>query len=312
MSAVDVHPLYSPWGRFGLYSFFIDGSEPAIIDTGIASSPADGIAAALLQLGRRVEDVRWIFLTHGHIDHIGGAHALWEMTGRQAKVVIHEADAPFLRSRRTHVDEYLAARGRYINDADGEAKLTAICERAISGEMEPHLLVRDGDEIVLGPDVTIQVHCVPGHTAGHIAFYSASAMAQPVLFCGDTLFSGGCGRLFEGTPAQMQHSLDALAALPDATQVCCAHEYTLSNLRFALAVEPNNAALLHHMEHCEALRAQGRPTLPSSMVLERSINPFLRTRETAVVAAAHRHDTRIHPQQAHEVLAALRAWKNDF
>ena len=146
MNAVDVHTLFSPWGRFGLYSFFIDGPEPTIIDTGIASSPSTGIAEGLKKLGRRVEDLQWILLTHGHIDHVGGAYALWEMTGRKAKVVIHEADVPFLKSRRAHVEEYLNARGRYINDSEGEAKLTATCLAAISGEMEPHLVVRHGDE----------------------------------------------------------------------------------------------------------------------------------------------------------------------
>ncbi|MFD7730348.1 MBL fold metallo-hydrolase, partial [Kitasatospora phosalacinea] len=108
---VAVHPLVSPWGRFGLYSFFVDAPEPAIVDTGIATSPAEGMAPALAALGRRIEDVRWILLTHGHIDHVGGAHALRELTGGRAKVVVHRADAPFLRSRRAHVDEYLAGRG---------------------------------------------------------------------------------------------------------------------------------------------------------------------------------------------------------
>ncbi len=108
-----------------------------------------------------------------------------------------------------------------------------------------------------------QVIDVPGHTAGHIAYFTDEDDGGPLLFCGDTLFSGGCGRLFEGTPAQMLASLDALAALPDATRVCCAHEYTLSNLRFARAVEPGNEALAAYQRHCEDLRARGEPTLPS-------------------------------------------------
>ncbi|BAS12338.1 hypothetical protein AHiyo8_06410 [Arthrobacter sp. Hiyo8] len=161
-----VHPLVSPWGRFGLYSFFIDTAEPAIVDTGIASSPADGMVPALEAIGRRIEDVRWILLTHGHIDHIGGAYALWELTGRRAQVVIHEADAPFLRSRRAHVDEYLSGRAQYLQDPDGEAKLTAATNAVISGEMEPTLLVRGGETIPLGGGATVSVHSLPGHTPG--------------------------------------------------------------------------------------------------------------------------------------------------
>lgn len=193
MSVVDIHPLFSQWGRFGLYSFFIDGSEPAIVDTGIASSPAEGIAPALKQLGRRIEDVRWILLTHGHIDHLGGAHALWELTGRKAKVVIHEADVHLLRSRRAHVEEYLDARGRYLNDAQGEAKLTAACQAAISGEMEPDLIVRHGDEISLGPDVKISVHSVPGHTAGSVAYV---VEGQRDVFVGDAVQIHGAANGF--------------------------------------------------------------------------------------------------------------------
>ncbi len=193
MSKVDVHALYSQWGRFNLYSFFIDGSEPAIVDTGIASSPAGGIAEGLRKLGRRVEDVRWILLTHGHIDHMGGAYALWELTGRKAKVVIHEADVPFLKSRRAHVEEYLEARGRYIGDKDGEAKLTAACLAAISGEMEPHVVVRDGDELSLGPDVTVKVHSVPGHTAGSVAY---EVMGQGDVLAGDAVQIHGAANGF--------------------------------------------------------------------------------------------------------------------
>jgi hydroxyacylglutathione hydrolase len=153
---------------------------------------------------------------------------------------------------------------------------------------------------------------VPGHTAGHIAYYCADVDGAPVLFCGDTLFSGGCGRLFEGTPAQMLASLDALAALPGDTRVCCAHEYTLSNLKFARAVEPANAALLQYTAACEALRGAGQPTLPARMATECGINPFLRTREASVAQAARAFDAGVDPHDAVAVLAALRQWKNEF
>ncbi len=152
---------------------------------------------------------------------------------------------------------------------------------------------------------------VPGHTAGHIAYYCADIDGAPLLFCGDTLFSAGCGRLFEGTPAQMLDSLDRLAALPGNTRVCCTHEYTLSNLKFALAVEPGNADLIHYATQCETLRADHQPTLPSTLAQELKINPFLRTREPTVTDAARAH-------AGHEadgevgVFAVIRQWKNEF
>lgn len=116
---------------------------------------------------------------------------------------------------------------------------------------------------------------VPGHTAGHIAYHFAEA---GVLFCGDTLFAMGCGRLFEGTPAQMYASLGKLAALPPETAVYCAHEYTLGNGRFALSAEPDNPALVARMIEVEAARAEGLPTVPTTIALERATNPFLRAR----------------------------------
>jgi len=171
--------------------------------------------------------------------------------------------------------------------------------------------VRGGD-VVQALGGPWQVLDVPGHTSGHIAFCSAAAQHAPVLFCGDTLFSGGCGRLFEGTPAQMQASLDALAALPDDTLVCCAHEYTLANLRFAQAVEPDNAPLAQYLRQCQQLRDNQLPTLPATLGVERAINPFLRTRHSGVAAAARRFDAQVNPQDPVSVLAALRQWKNSF
>ena len=151
---------------------------------------------------------------------------------------------------------------------------------------------------------------MPGHTSGHIAFFTEDGGAEPMLFCGDTLFSGGCGRLFEGTPAQMHHSLSRLASLPGPTRVCCGHEYTLSNLKFARAVEPKNHDLADYNVWCEAQRAINEPTLPSSIATERLVNPFLRCAEPGVALVAQtRGATSTDPVA---VLAALRQWKNEF
>jgi hydroxyacylglutathione hydrolase len=180
-----------------------------------------------------------------------------------------------------------------------------------AGEDMPEPLVRlgGGAQIqVLGLDFSVLD--VPGHTAGHIAYYSADMDGQPLLFCGDTLFSAGCGRLFEGTPAQMLASLDQLAALPGNTRVCCTHEYTLSNLRFARAVEPGNQALQQYSRACEDLRARQLPTLPSNMALEHDINPFLRSRLAGVTQAVQAIDPSARDEIA--VFAALREWKNRF
>jgi len=177
----------------------------------------------------------------------------------------------------------------------------------------PFTPVMHGDHLeLLGQ--TVAVLDVPGHTAGHVAYFLPNAPHSPVLFCGDTLFSGGCGRIFEGTPAQMLASLDSLAALPPTTRVCCAHEYTLSNLRFALAVEPGNTDLQTYMAQCQQLRAQGTPTLPAQLGTELQINPFLRARHPRVRHAVAQHAELSALEQTDDVavFAALREWKNDF
>jgi len=213
-----------------------------------------------------------ILVTHHHADHVGGVDVLRQATGAMV----------------------FGPAGETIP--------------------EPYRPLGDGDVAeVLG--LPFSVIDVPGHTAGHIAYFLPAHAAPdgvPLLFCGDTLFSGGCGRLFEGTPQQMLHSLDALAALPGETRVCCAHEYTLSNLRFARAVEPTNDTLARYQADCEALRARGLPTLPSRIDTERSINPFLRSRQDSVRATVGAH-AGLPPQAPDtDVFAALRQWKNNF
>ena len=253
MSApVAVHPLVSPWGRFGLYSFYIDAPEPAVVDTGIATSPAEGMAPALARLGRRIEDVRWILLTHGHVDHVGGAHALWELTGRRAQVVVHEADAHLVRSRRAHVDAYLQVRDRYLQDPEGMEKQAEQARSAISGELEPHMLVHGGESLSLGGDVRVRVHAIPGHTPGSVAY---EIEGQGDVFVGDAVQVHGAANGFPGYED------------PDA--------YRASLLRLREEVRPRRLYLGHPyrsadgVAHDVVLQArQARQALQESLDLE--------------------------------------------
>lgn len=169
------------------------------------------------------------------------------------------------------------------------------------------IALKEGDRVSLPAlELELQVLEVPGHTLGHIAYYGNN-----MLFCGDTLFSGGCGRLFEGTPEQMYRSLSRLAALPGSTQVYCAHEYTQSNLAFCHAVEPGNTALLSYMKEVAKCRQQDVPTLPSSIERENAVNVFLRVAQPEVRAAAQMQALR-ELNEEHEIFAALRRWKDHF
>lgn len=169
--------------------------------------------------------------------------------------------------------------------------------------------VKGGDQImVLG--TTFQVIDVPGHTLDHIAFFSEQTK-QPLLFCGDTLFVAGCGRIFEGTPKQMHDSLIKLSLLPSNTAIYCAHEYTLTNLDFAKTVEPDNNIIKKYIIKCKQLRNQNLPTLPSSIADELQINPFLRSDQNSVKHAAQIHIGAPIASTA-EVFKVIRAWKDDF
>lgn len=167
----------------------------------------------------------------------------------------------------------------------------------------------EGDSFVI-PELDLQfsVIDVPGHTAGHIAYYADAAQS---LFCGDTLFAGGCGRLFEGTPAQMVESLAKLTALPDDTRVYCAHEYTLSNLKFAQAVDGSNSDLVQRIAAEQAKRNRNEPTVPSTIGLEKKTNPFLRYQEPKVLDRLQT-EGKIAAREPIAAFAALREWKNSF
>lgn len=224
---VPVYPLASPWGRFHLYSYLIDAPELAIVDTGITTSPVEGMQPALEALGRRIEDVRWILLTHGHIDHMGGAHALWELTGRTAEVVIGAADAPLLRSRQAHVDLYFDVRDRYLDNPNARDEQIAAANFAISGEFEPTRTVLGGEQLDLG-GVQLNVHAIPGHTAGSVAYEIAG---QGDVFVGDAAQIHGAANGFPGyeDPLAYRNSLEFLANELDISRLFLGHPYRRSD-----------------------------------------------------------------------------------
>ena len=170
--------------------------------------------------------------------------------------------------------------------------------------------VDDGDQIDIGP-WRFTVIGIPGHTRSHVAFHGHDLEGTGLLFCGDTLFSLGCGRMFEGTPAQMHASLQSLAALPGETLVCCGHEYTLANAVFATIVDPGNPALRECAAEVQRLRAVGLPSLPVTIASERACNPFLRCEDPAVRAAVEHHVGQA-LDSAVDVFAGLRHWKDGF
>ncbi|MDF2180844.1 hydroxyacylglutathione hydrolase [Neptuniibacter sp. CAU 1671] len=168
--------------------------------------------------------------------------------------------------------------------------------------------LRDGETINLFGH-TLEIKATPGHTLDHICYFKPGT--QPQLFCGDTLFLAGCGRLFEGTAEQMLDAMNYFQSLPEQTEVYCTHEYSLANLKFAAAVEPNNQAISTITAQCQALRSENQPTLPSHLITEQQINPFMRTAQDDVIAAAETFSGKTGLSQI-EVLAAIREWKNQF
>jgi hydroxyacylglutathione hydrolase len=247
---------------------------------------------------------------------------LWLIHDGSSAAVVDPGDAaPVLAALRAHGLTLTAIllTHHHSDHTGGVAELLAHYpavvfgprKEAITGVARP--LGQDDVIDVPGLDLRLSVLDVPGHTAGHIAYVRAADQHGPGwLFCGDTLFAGGCGRLFEGTPAQMMDSLGKLAALPGDTLVYCAHEYTLSNLRFAVAVEPDNAALRARVSREQAKRQDGVPTVPSTIAIERESNPFLRVTQAAIVASLEAAGKLAPGAAPVNAFAALRQWKNSF
>ncbi|MGH8398921.1 MAG: hydroxyacylglutathione hydrolase [Gammaproteobacteria bacterium] len=261
------------------YIWLLAGAKSAaVVDPGDA-------APVVLALAERQLNLASVLITHHHSDHMGGASALAQQFGCPVFGPAGEAIAA-------------------VTNPLGEGQYAEIAPLA----------------------ARFRVLDIPGHTAGHIAYASRDAdalecripgnptmarLVKNIVFCGDTLFSAGCGRLFEGNAAQMIASLDKLAALPDTTAVCCGHEYTVANLRFARTVEPGNRDILEYAEEAAERRRRYLPTLPSLLGRERRVNPFLRCSEPAVIAAAQAYAGR-ELRGPIEVFTVIRNWKDRF
>jgi hydroxyacylglutathione hydrolase len=240
---------------------------------------------------------------------------VWALRRGDHAVVVDPGEArpvlAYLREQNLRLSAILNTH-HHADHVGGNAELLAHFKVPVYGPHDDRIAtvshrVREGDRFTLQDiGLDLQVFEIPAHTKSHIAFYG-----DGMLFCGDTLFACGCGRLFEGTPAHMHAALTKLAQLPAATRVYCGHEYTLSNIKFAQAVEAGNPELVKWEQSAAALRARDEPTVPSTLEQELRANPFMRCAQPAVVAAASKHAGK--PlTDAVSVLGALREWKNNF
>lgn len=241
---------------------------------------------------------------------------IWCLHNQTHAVIVDPGDADpvlaYLKAHKLTLSAILITHHHH-DHTGGIAKLaSAYPEVPIIGPRGNHIRgitksVSQGDSVHLAiMNLHFQVMEVPGHTLDHIAFFG-----HGMVFCGDTLFSVGCGRLFEGSPEQMLHSLNKLKRLPDDTKVCCAHEYTLANIEFALAVEGSNSALKDYKQWAEQQRSEAKPTLPSTMAEQKKINPFLRSHELSVKTAAEAYCEKSLDDDV-AVFTVIRSWKDKF
>lgn len=243
---------------------------------------------------------------------------IWAIHNDSQAVVVDPGDAaPVLEFLSAHNLALTAifCTHRHNDHIGGIAKLRAVYNVPVFGrrhEQNPYIThdLREGMQVRLDAfDLVFDIMELPGHLDDHIAYFAAKVFPE-ILFCGDVLFGAGCGRNFEGTVAQLHHSLQRLSKLPDTTLVYCAHEYTASNLRFALASDPDNPAVQQRIETTRQQRAANLPTVPSTIALEKATNPFLRCTQTAIIHALQRYGLKDTDELA--VFTALREWRNKF
>lgn len=249
---------------------------------------------------------------------------IWAIINKNVATLVDPGDAnvciAFLEQNKLTLSTILITH-HHSDHTGGIKQLVNYCQQkqwplsvyGPANESIPHCDVKlvENDSVVLDElGIKFSVIDLPGHTAGHIAYYTKS-LSTPILFCGDTLFSGGCGRLFEGSPEQMLNSLTKLADLPENTQVYCTHEYTQANLMFALTVEPNNQDLVNYHNKVNQLRSKGLATIPSTIELEKQINPFLRCHTQSIQASAQQFETGTRATPL-DTFTSIRRWKDQF
>lgn len=242
---------------------------------------------------------------------------IWTLHDRKHAVVVDPGDAAPVRAYFDAHKLKLAAilcTHHHHDHVGGVCELAQLYNAPVYGPRHENIPctshpIGEGDTIAIAElGIKLDVLDIPGHTRGHVAYLDMGA-----VFCGDTLFGCGCGRLFEGTALQLHHALQRLAHLPASTLVYCAHEYTEANIRFALACEPGNKQLQQRQADARALRAAGQPTLPSTIALEKSTNPFLRCTEPEIIRNMERQTgIKLPSENEAAVFAALREWRNRF